>query len=240
MKIQGNTNWYSATKETSNATSVLDQTGKDKEKSTKEGSISATELNLVPHKDTSIKELLDQKAELSKKSEQMDIQAKLDLIKEKRAEDIAGYQEEIATNVEMRKSLKDSQDNLASMYEVEEGSPEANELELRRKVINAKRGGNLPTKEELAAHSALGEPSEYQQRMLEYDDMIQNFDDKNDELNKKLRMTLAEERDESLSQEDAEIIAKFQKLVNQEIKNIDKQINEKVVEAAGNVVDEKK
>ncbi|GEM_PF-3738289 len=240
MKIENNTTWSKISNDTVNKHATALGTEKEKAQVEQSGSIQASELNLVPQKDTSIKVLLDKKAELDKKSGQLDVQAKLDLIKEKRAKEIAGYQNEIDTSLEMKNTFTKNQDNLTQTYQVEPDSQEASELELRRKFIEMNHGGEMPTPEEFEAYSKLGDPSEYQQRMLEYDNLKYALDDRIEDNTKKLKNALQEERDTELSRDDEKILEKYHAMIQEEKKSIDKQINEKVVDAAGNVVDEKR
>lgn len=240
MKVENNTNWSKITNDSVNNDKTVLGTKKEKAQVEQSGSIQASELNLVPQKDSSIKDLLDKKAELDKKSGQLDVQAKLDLIKEKRSKEIAHYQNEIDTTLETKNTLSKDQASLAQIYEVDPDSQEASELELRRKFANMNKSGESPSLEEFEAYSKLGEPSEYQQRMLDYDKMIGALDDRIEENTNKLKYELQEERDAELSRDDEKILEKYHAMIQEEKKSIDKQINEKVVDAAGNVVDEKR
>ena len=240
MKVESNSNWSNRANESVNNNTTTLGIGKEKAQVEQSGSIQASELNLVPQKDTSIKDLLDKKAELDKKSGQLNVQAKLDFIKEKRVKEIEGYQEEISTTLDKKNTLLKYQDNLNQTYQVEPDSQEASELELRRKFANMNRGGDMPSPEEFEAYSKLGEPSEYQQRMLEYDKMIEGLDDRIDKSTSKLQKSIQEQRDTELSRDDEKVIEMYQALIQVEQKNIDKQINEKIVDTAGNVVDEKR
>lgn len=240
MKVENNTNWSKITNDSVNNKAIVPGIEKEKAQVEQNGSIQASELNLAPQKDTSIKDLLDKKTELDKKSGQLDIQAKLDLIKEKRAKEIAGYQNEIDTTLETKNTLTKYQDNLTQTYQVEPDSQEASELALRRKFAKMEQGGELLSPEELEAYSKLEEPSEYQQRMLEYDKMIEALDDRIEDNSKKLKHALKEQRDTEISRDDEKILEKYHAMIQEEKKSIDKQINEKVVDAAGNVVDEKR
>lgn len=240
MKVENNTNWSKIINDSVNNNNTVLGAKKEKASVEQSGSIQASQLNLVPQNDSSIKDLLDKKAELDKKSGQLDVQAKLDLIKEKRAKEIEGYQNEINATLETKNTLSKYQEDLNSTYQVEPGSQEALELELRRKFEDFNRGGQMPSPEEFEAYSKLGEPSEYQRRMLEYDKKIVALDERIEETTSKLKHELQEERDAELSREDEKILEMYQAMIQEEKKSIDKQINEKVVDAAGNVVDEKR
>ncbi|WP_099468189.1 hypothetical protein [Konateibacter massiliensis] len=236
MKIQNSI--IASANNAANKSNGVEKSGKDEQKAELSGNIQASEINLMQPKDSSIKDLLDRKTELTKKSDQLEIQAKLDAIKEKREEDIAGYREDIEFNQGLINDIIGKQDNLKKLYGVEDDSPEEQELNLRRKVSEAIKSGKSISAEDWEAYQSLGAPSEYQSRMIEFDKMISVFNDRIDDSSKQLLSALKEERDESISQEDALIIEKYQEMIEEEMKNIDKQVNEKVIEAAGNVVDE--
>lgn len=239
MKIQNNVNAISTGKETENQLRASEKANKAKNNKKNGITVKANDLNLVPQKDESIKQLLGLKAEMAKKNEQMDVQAKLDAIRENRTEKIKGHQKDIKENLDLKNQLLDKEDDLTELYGVEEGSQEANELALRRKFRDMSRGGDALTEEEFEAFQALEEPSEYQHRMLETDDMIINFEDVIDASQKELKQALGEERAAEISQEDTKILKQYKEIIEEEMKNIDKQINEKVIESVGNVVDEK-
>lgn len=236
MKIQNNI--IASANNTVNKSNGVEKNGKNEQKAELNENVQASEINLMQPKDSSIKDLLDRKTELTKKSDQLDIQAKLDAIKEKREEDIASYREDIEFNQGLKNDILSKQEDLKKLYGVEEGSQEEQDLNLRRKVEGLIKSGKSVSEEDWESYQLLGAPSEYQSRVREFDKMINEFNSRIDDSSKSLLAALKEERDEKISQDDALIIAKYQEMIEEEMKNIDKQVNVKVIEAAGNVVDE--
>lgn len=241
MNIQNNLSTLNVPKDYVTNIDPKEEIKKIKQNSDEVVSIQATELNLGVQKDSTIKDLLDQKAMLNEKNEQLDVQAKLDLIKEKQNKDIKETKSEIESTTVTRNMISSYQEKLSEDYKVEPGSDEAQELAFRRKMYEQLHRDKVKvyTKEDLEAYNQLAEPSEYQKRMLEFDMMLYAMDDKIKENETSLESLIRSERDMELTQDDKKILKKYHEIFEEEIKIIDKQINEKIVDAAGNVVDEK-
>lgn len=89
--------------------------------------------------------------------------------------------------------FKQEQEALKERYGITDDSQEQKDLELLRRANNAfKAGGGAAleqgfSKEELEQVAAMGEPTEYQQRALAYDKIIESLDDQKEELEKERR-----------------------------------------------------
>lgn len=83
-------------------------------------------------------------------------------------------EEEVKALYEMRKGFMEERDALKEKYGIEPDSQEQKDLDLIRKGSSLMRAGNLSAmgKEELERLANLGERTEYQQRSLAYDKVI--------------------------------------------------------------------
>lgn len=86
--------------------------------------------------------------------------------------------EEISFLKEQRDSYIEEQEALRGQYGVDPEGQEQKDLDLIRKANKAMEEGNLGSlsKEELDRVANMGELTEYQRRMLEYDEVIEDYD----------------------------------------------------------------
>ncbi len=89
----------------------------------------------------------------------------------------AEIEEEMRALYEMRKGYMEERDALMEKYGVDPDSQEQKDLELIRKGSSLMEAGNLAAmgKDELERLAGLGERTEYQQRSLEYDKIIDHI-----------------------------------------------------------------
>lgn len=96
----------------------------------------------------------------------------------------AQIKEEISFLSKQKDSYIEEQEALRNQYGVDPESQEQKDLELIRKANKAMKEGNLGSlsKDELDRVANMGELTEYQRRVLEYDEVIEDYDVLIDEL----------------------------------------------------------